>query len=112
MANLEARTDPKQLKEEPTRTVAGLFGITQEPWHRKKVFDKSPASFARLAHRIIWYRAWYRPTAPMSSPRSRRGTRLIVPALGRTSALTAESERKWRIALHSSHQAQIDVAPT
>jgi hypothetical protein len=46
-ANLEARTDPNRLTKERTRTVAGLFGITKEPWHREKVFDKSPASFAR-----------------------------------------------------------------
>jgi hypothetical protein len=42
VANLEARTDPKRFTKEPTRTVAGLFGIIQEPWHRKKFFDNRP----------------------------------------------------------------------
>ena len=55
-------------------TVVGLFGISQERRHRKKVFDKPPASFARLAHRIIRSGALYQPTAPRLPKRSRRST--------------------------------------
>ena len=42
-----------RLGESPeSRRVS--FRISQRPSHRKKVFDKPPASLARLAHRIIW----------------------------------------------------------
>ena len=31
-----------------------VYSISQQPRHRRKVFDRSPANFAPLAHGIIW----------------------------------------------------------